>query len=480
MNVLLIAPIKLIGLKESKGTIPVPLLHLTSALKREGHRATILDFSVDLSKRYKGVNQEDLTIKILKRQIESARPDLVGINCFTTHHFPFVQEVSEIIKVLEPSLPIMIGGAHPSLFAKEILQNVSTVDYIVIGEGEVQVTGLARGLQNNDKNSIKNISAFAYREEDGLVVVNERQNYIDFLDQLPEPAWDAINLADYYSDHSSWYNPKNLEFHISVPILSSRACPFSCNFCACHATMGRKFRKRSPQKVVDEIQMLHQEKGQNYFGFIDDNVNLDKKHILEICDEIIKRKLNIQYETTCGTHIASLTEEVMDAMAASGCVFVRLPIEHGNDLIRNKIIGKNLPREQIYAVAAYLKKKKIFTASMFIMGFPEDSVASLEDTYNMICELELDLNYVFNIIPFPGTKIFKQAQEDKLFIGEIDFDNLWNGLVNLDPVQDECRFFIKPYQMEIQELLHYRKLFDSVQFFSSNAKSLNQVQNLSV
>jgi len=478
MKILLIAPIKLVGLKESKGTIPVPLIHLASVLKREGHQVAILDFSIYLAQQSHAISQDNLFYDVLKDKVESEEPELVGINCFTTLHFPFVQKLSEMIKVLRPFIPVVVGGAHPSLFPKEILQNVKSIDYIVIGEGEVQITSLADGLQRKDQESIQKISAFAYRNKEGDALMNEREGYIDFLDELPDPSWDEIDLIDYYSDHSSWYNPKNLEFHISVPILTSRACPFSCNFCACHATMGRKFRKRSPQKVVDEIQMLHEEKGQNYFGFIDDNVNLDKKHILEICSEIVKRKLNIQYETTCGTHIASLNEEVIDAMAESGCVFVRLPIEHGNDFIRNKIIGKNLPKEQIYTVAAYLKKKKIFTSSMFIMGFPEDTAATLDDTYNLICYLELDLNYVFNIIPFPGTKIFKQAQEDKLFINDIDFDNLWKGLVNLDPVQDECRFFIKPYKMEIPELLQYRKLFDSVQFFSSNAKTLNQIQNL--
>ena len=200
---------------------------------------------------------------------------------------------------------------------------------------------------------------------------------------------------------------------------------------------------------------------------------MDKQHIITICNEIRRRNLNIQYETTCGTHIASLNEEVIDALADSGCVFVRLPIEHGNDRIRNEIIGKKLNREKIYSAAAHLKERKIFTSSMFIMGFPEDTPESLEDTYKMICELKLDLNYVFNIIPFPGTRVFKQAMDDGLLIGDFDFDNLWKGLINLDPVQDECRFYIKPYEMDIDSLLHYRRMFDEVQFFSDHAKKLN-------
>ena len=256
------------------------------------------------------------------------------------------QKISEGLKSLRPSLPIVLGGTHPSLFAKEILRNISSIDYIVLGEGEAQIAMLANILQSENHLKLKEIPAFMYRDAFGKIISNERKDYISDLDSLPEPAWNLINFPDYYADHSTWYNPKNLKFNICVPILTSRSCPFSCNFCACYSTMGRKFRKRSPRKVVDEIQMLCEEKGQNYFGFIDDNVNLDKSHILEICDEIQKRNLNIQYETTCGTHIASLNEEVIDALADSGCVFVRLPLNTAMTEYEMKLLVKNLPEKK--------------------------------------------------------------------------------------------------------------------------------------
>lgn len=471
MNILLIAPPKLTGLKESKGTIPVPLLHLAAMLKRHGNIPFLLDFSI-VGSKLNSDNSFNFQ-QILREKIMEVQPDLIGINCFTSLHFPVTRKICEFVKALNPKIFIAIGGTHPSLFAKEILANVSSVDYVIHGEGEIQIGMLSDILESGEREKIITIPSIAYRDDSGTILLNKREEYINDLDSLPEPDWDLINLSDYYGDLSAWYNPKKLDFHLSVPILTSRSCPFSCNFCACYATMGRKFRKRSPKRVVDEIQLLHEKKGQNYFGFIDDNVNLDKKHILEICNEIQRRNLNIQYETTCGTHIASLDEAVIDGLADSGCVFVRLPIEHGNDYIRNEVIGKRLDREKIYRVSSYLKKKRIFTSSMFIMGFPEETKESLEDTYQMICDLKLDLNYVFNIIPFPGTKLFNQAMSEGLFIDNFDYTSLWNGLINLDPVQEDCRFFIKPYKMEIDELMHYREKFDKVQFFSKNAKSLN-------
>ena len=471
MNILLISPHKLESLKDSKGTVPVPLIHLAAIRQKDNHNVTIYDFSI-----FKYTNDqfdENEVLLTIKNIITDVKPDLVGINCFTTLHFPFTQILCKAIKQYQNNLPIVLGGAHPTLFAREILTNDPTVDYIVIGEGELQFATLANSYSEGSFINLEKIPAFAFREPSRKIITTERKEYINNLDSLPMPAWDLIDLHRYYADHSTWYNPKGLHFEACIPILSSRACPFSCNFCACHATMGKQFRKRSPKRVVDEIQMLHEQHEQNYFGFIDDNVNLDKRHIIEICNEIIKRNLNIQYETTCGVHIASLNEEVIDAMADSGCVFVRLPIEHGSDYIRNKIIGKNLSREKIFSAAQHLKKRKIFTSSMFIMGFPEETSKTLEDTYQLICNLQLDLNYVFNLIPFPGTRVFKQALDDHLLIDDFNVEDLWKGLVNLDPVQDECKFFIKPYNMTLDELMHYRHLFDTVQFLSKNAKELN-------
>jgi len=470
MNILLISPPKLEGLKESKGTIPVPLLHLAAVLRRDGHAPSILDLSI-----YYPGPRDDPTVfylDIVRRSLRAIEPGMVGINCFTTIHFPVVLELAETIKAASPGMPIAVGGAHPSLFPREILEKSTAFDYVAIGEAEDSIIELVTALQAGNREHLDHVQSIAFRR-DGHAVITARRSFLSNLDELPEPAWDMISLPDYYADHSHWYNPKGLAFHLSVPILSSRSCPFTCNFCSIYTTMGRKLRMRSPGKVVDEIQMLHQERGQNYFGFIDDNVNVNKKHILGICDEIVRRGLNIEWETTCGTYLGALDDEIVAAMAGAGCVFARLPIEHGNDQMRI-VIGKKLPREKIFAAAESFKRHRIFTSSMYIMGFPEDTAETLEDTRQMILDLQLDLNYVFNIIPFPGTRLFEQASRDGLFLESFDPDQLWRGGINLDPVQDETRFFIKPYQMELDALHYYRRVFDSLQVLSHRAKSMNK------
>ena len=226
--------------------------------------------------------------------------------------------------------------------------------------------------------------------------------------------------------------------------------------------MGRKFRKRSPKRVVDEITHLHKEYDINYFGFIDDNVNLDKSHIIEICDEIVRRKLDIQFEPTCGLHLASMDDDVARALSMAGCVFARLPIEHGNDYIRNKVIGKNLKREQIFQAANSLRKYGMRLSTMSIMGFPEDTPETLQDTYDLLLELNADLNYVFNLIPFPGTRVFNQVKEQGLLLASFSEDQIWKGEIDLDPVQKEQQYYLKPQHMSLDQLDAFRHKFNEI------------------
>jgi radical SAM superfamily enzyme YgiQ (UPF0313 family) len=224
--------------------------------------------------------------------------------------------------------------------------------------------------------------------------------------------------------------------------------------------MGRGFRKHSPERVVDEIEYHVTTFGHQYFGFADDNLTLDKKHVLGICHELLRRGLDIQFESFNGYNLASLDQEVVEALASVGCIYAILPIEHGSDHMRNEIIGKKLAREKVFEVMKLYKKFKIQTRAMFIMGFPEDTAETLGETKKMIEELDPDMADVFTLIPFPGTKVFRQVLQEKLFIETIDESQLWAGTLPLNTKGSE--FYIKPYAMTLNELRQWRETFDTI------------------
>ena len=124
---------------------------------------------------------------------------------------------------------------------------------------------------------------------------------------------------------------------------------------------------------------------------MDDNLTLNKAHIIDLCNEILRRKIKIIFNTPNGVWINSIREEVVAKMAEAGFVHAGMPIEHGDEYIRNKVIGKVLDRKKIFEVARLFKKYKVMTHGMFIMGFPEDTNETLKNTYDMMNELRVQI-----------------------------------------------------------------------------------------
>lgn len=437
---------------------PLNLLYIASVLRRQGVDVHLLD--LNLIQIQKDADPEKQRLSHIREQLSQLSPTMIGISCLTTAHFSFMRQVAIMARDMFPAAKIILGGVHATLFAKEILHNCPEFDYIILGEGEDQIAALAKSMAEDALDDVSHIQSFAWRTALGDIVLNKRQNYIENLDSVPFPAWDLVNFSEYYRDHSQWYNPRGHDIKISIPIMATRSCPYNCNFCSAHKTMGRGFRKRTPENVVNEMQFHVDTYGHRYFGFVDDNLTLEKKYVMAVCNEIVRRKLDIQFESYNGYNIASIDEDIIHALTSAGCVYVILPVEHGSDWMRNTIIGKKLPREKIFDVMRLYKKYHLLTRAMFIMGFPEDTPETLADTVKIIEELKPDMTNVFNLIPFPGTKVFQQCYENDLFLGSINEESLWTGEMALDTKKGD--FYIKPYNMSLTELMDWRQTFDNI------------------
>ena len=139
-----------------------------------------------------------------------------------------------------------------------------------------------------------------------------------------------------------------LSYLMRIPLTSmitSRGCPFNCVFCSVHTVWGRKFRKRDPKQVVDEIELLVKKYGVKEIHFEDDNLTLDRERILKICKEIIKRKIDIKWTTPNGVAIWTLDEEVLKYIKKSGCYKLCFGIESA-DPTTQKFIRKGINLEK--------------------------------------------------------------------------------------------------------------------------------------
>ena len=430
--------------------LPSGLLYLGAVLRDHGDDVHVLDM-----KTFRPEPGSDFNAfygQALQETLDAFEPELIGFGCLFSGCFPQVLELARLCKRSRPQVPIMAGGIHVTIHAQAILTHCPEIDYLCLGEAEESVVQLVHALKYHEIPAC--IDGLAYRIGD-QVVVHPKQSYIEDVDQIPFPAYELIDISQYAVDTSQWYNPRNLTFDTSIPIISSRSCPHRCTFCSVHMVNGPRWRGRSATNVVDEIEYVYHTYGQSHFSFMDDNCTLDRKRTLEMCRQIGERRLRIQFETPNGLSIRTLDEEVLDALVEAGLVRVSLAIESGSEFIRNKIMRKNLAQDKIYEVVRLTKKyPQLYVKAFFIMGLPEESHETLEQTRRMIEEIDIDRVYLQNMIPYPGTPIFEQAQRDHLLLG-IDTAQLYRDpgmyMTNWD------RFYIKPYQLSIEDLYAFRK-----------------------
>jgi anaerobic magnesium-protoporphyrin IX monomethyl ester cyclase len=431
--------------------VPLSVLHLGTYLKQRGIEVSVLDLNV--SKYRNGRNPEEEVIC----RVQDFKPDLVGFGCLFAGHFPHVMRYSTAIKNVMPSVKIVTGGMHPTIFHSQIIENFPDIDFVISGEGEIPLATLVECLKEDYP--LLFVPMLTYRH-DGKVCENFRRGIIQDLNTLPMPDYSLINIEDYYYESTlKWHNPRNLPIRASIPIVTSRGCPMDCNFCSMFMVMGKKWRHRSYMKVVDELEMLYTQYGHSHFSFMDDNLTLNKKNTLGLCNEILKRNMRIQFETPNGISTKFLDEETLDALCQAGLVRVSLAIESGSEYIRNQIMKKMLSTEHIYEVVKLTKKyPDLFVRAFFIMGMPEDTNETLQETYDMMLKLDVDKPTVNTVVPYPGTQLFDQCVRDNLFTENIDLPNLWK--MDKFHFTGNQQFFVKPYRMSLDELQVFRDKFD--------------------
>jgi len=449
MRLLLINPESYTWLPEQY-YLPSSLMALGTLAEQTGATVSVLDLNVIKYKKNK-----DCQNSVLER-VREFEPQLVGIGCMFAGQLESVMKYSKSIKDIFPYVKIVVGGMQPTLFSNEILENCASIDFIAIGEGELPLVLLMQYM--DEVISIERVPSLAYRSN-GSIVHNARK-VVNDLNILPMSNYSLVKIPDYYHEETlHWHNPRNLPINATLPILTSRGCPFSCNFCCLYEVMGKKMRYKNPQFVVDEIEFLYKEHNHRHFSFFDDNLIIKKSHIMEVCNEIVKRNLNIQFETPNGVAIRFIDEEVLSAMCTAGMVNLSLPIEHGSEYIRNHVIRKGLPTEKIYEVAELTKKyTDLLVRAFFIIGFPEETPQTLQDTFDMIQKIDVDKPIVNNLMPYAGTAVFNQCVRDNLFIDKIDLKNIWKlGDLSFSSTR---QFYIRPYNMSVDELEEFRKKFD--------------------
>jgi len=300
MKILLINPPWYFVEGKKSPTFSLGIAYIASVLKNEGHDVFLID-----------ADAEGIRWKPLENKIKKLNPDFVGLTS-TTVTFESALKTAEIVKKINRKIFVCIGGPHVSATPEETLKN-NYIDCVVRGEGENTVKHLVKSLEN--KKSLDNVQGISFKKGKKIKHNNNRE-FIEDLDSLPFPARDLLPMKQV--DRTLWGHPAG-------HILSSRGCPNMCVFCASHLVFGKRARFRSSKNIVDEIEELVKKYNIKRFAFSDDTFTLDPTRVSEICSDIIKRKLDVNW--VCQARVSTVNKKMLIEMKNAGCVEIDFGVE---------------------------------------------------------------------------------------------------------------------------------------------------------
>ncbi len=345
----------------------------------------------------------------IARQVKEFSPDFVGVTCWTINRGT-VWELSSILQKIAPAAFLAVGGSHASFYPDHIFVKTHATA-VVIGEGEETVCELLDVLENGG--DIGSVRGIAYRKQDGTIAYTAPRPPIEDLDAIPFPYY--AGFRDFSFQHYAGFAglPKP-----TAAVITSRGCVFDCAFCGSVNFWGKKWRYRSAENVLDEIQILVQKMGARSIYIFDDNFPVNKKRAMDICQGIIDRKLHIQW--ACCSHVKMVNKELLDIMKECGCVSIDFGVESGTNVILNNI-DKNQNREDIERAFACTHSAGINPRAYLMVGNEGETIDTIDETIEMIGAIKPHASIGATILwLLPGTRVFCEAREK----GFVD-DDYW-------------------------------------------------------
>jgi len=341
----------------------------------------------------------------VREYIRRSQPDVVGITAFTMEAEE-AHQTAGMVKDLFPEVPVILGGPYPSSDPESAGKD-ENFDYMVFGEGEVPLLQLLKVFENGENPST--VRGIQFRQNGNLISTGPA-DVVDNPDEIPFPAWDLLDLDDYFRPSAGKRRLTNpIQMHErGMSVFSSRGCPYRCTYC--HNIFGKKTRFRTPENVIDELEWLKREFGIQEIEFIDDVFNLDIERAKKIMDLMIENNFNLKFSFPNGLRADRMDEELVLKMREAGCYRVNYAIESGSPRIQ-KLMKKNLKLDRAREIIDFTAEQKISVGGFFMLGFPDETVAEMHQTIDFALKSKCHTASFFILTPFPGTEMYNDALE---------------------------------------------------------------------
>ncbi len=445
MNVLLIDPPYSRFMNYYRFFYPIGLTYIAGALKQKGHNVQTYDSEHnttltpvkfrDITSSYNGYiealkNKNHQVWNEVRDTIRACKPDVVGISSIAPCKISSTLRVAEIAKECDSVRKVIVGGQLTITDIDYVLRS-QYVDFVVRGEGEITSVELLDRLEETDK--VKDVKGISFKK-DGKVVHTSDRPFVKDLDSLGFPYIESLIWLESYRpiDHGK--------------VITSRGCPYSCNFCGLKEFWGRIIRWNSVEHVVQEVVRLREKFNVRYFCFRDASFTLRRESTLQLCKKLLEIDPEIKWE--CTTRIDLLDSELIRIIKRTGCQKIRIGIESGSEKIL-KSLNKGITTDTIIKQAQLLKDNKMTWLAYFMFGMPDETEEDMLATMNLIKKIKPDFVTVGTFYPVPNTEIFNDLKSR----GELP--------ENTDPNLFSMRVLSKHY-LRYMSLEQYQKLMKKI------------------
>lgn len=396
------------------GAQQVPFLgiaYIAAAAKQAGHNVDVIDMCGEDIDRSEIVHDKFVSHGMpfpgLKQRLKYN--NIIGFSFSFSQDWVFNRELVQHVRALSPGSLLIAGGEQISSIPHYCLEDCPELDICVIGEGEEILGQLLGAVESGE--SWSTVKGLVYRDrKENEIKETPRAKRIEDIDSLPLPAWELIPLENYLSRQYNYH----IERGRTIPMLASRGCPYKCTFCSNTNMWGSSRKIRNPKLVVDEMESCIKKYNVNNFVFSDLTAVVKKQEIVDLCNEITNRKLDITIQLPT-LRTEGLDFDVLKLMYDAGCREVDFAIESGALNVLKSIKKGNNPGNITSLIRRGLNTKINFSINI-VLGLPEEEFNDFLKTYLLTMKLALiglqEVN-AFPFIPYPGSELFYQFKEEK-------------------------------------------------------------------
>ena len=414
---------------------PLGIETLAPVVRQHGHRVRMFDTC------HPGMKMADII-----RAVDEEQPDVLALSFLSTTTYPGAKAMAAGLKSAAPQIPIIMGGVFASMNAEHILKDCPQADCIGVGEGEELLPDY---LDNMDDPG--SVAGLVWRDGE-RVVANAPRPLIRDLDQFPYP--DRTSLPIDYIESLPLDVPAVLSLDKFCTIQTSRGCPYGCIYCDIPSLSKGKWRHRSAEHVLGEMQQLN-DAGYRSIYLTDDHFLLKRQRINEICNGIIERRL--EFTWGCEGRVDSAAVDQLPIMSKANCTFLAYGVEAGTQKILDRL-NKNLTLEQIEYGVSEAKRQGIKRAhGFFLVGSPGETEEDIKESFRFAARLKLDTFGFNRLCVYRGTPLWQEYIDRGIIDDERDWFK-WFKCSDIDPTILPSEV-VNRARMKGYALLFFRRIF---------------------